>query len=99
MEHGAGRGSYGTVYKAKIRETGELVAIKIIPLGDASEMEEVQREITMLQECNHPNVVRYMVRNASLTLLTRAAHFPRWNARFSVLILRFPRKEILANLG
>eukprot|EP00884_Botryococcus_braunii_P009576 jgi/Botrbrau1/1861/Bobra.146_1s0049.2 len=55
-----GRGSYGSVYKARVRETGELVAIKIIPLGDASEMEEVQREITMLQECNHPNVVRYL---------------------------------------
>lgn len=65
------------------------MAIKIIPLGDASEMEEVQREITMLQECNHPNVVRYMVRNAPMTSLSPATGFPAEHAGCSALNVRF----------
>lgn len=54
-----GRGSYGAVYKACVIETGEIVAIKIIPLTEQDEMESIQKEIAMLRDCNHPNVVRY----------------------------------------
>ena len=56
-----GRGSYGSVYKAQIRGTQEVVAVKVIPLGDKDEVLEIQKEIEMLKECNHPNVVRYLV--------------------------------------
>ena len=56
-----GRGSYGSVYKALVRGTQEIVAIKVIPLGDKDEVLEIQKEIEMLKECNHPNVVRYLV--------------------------------------
>ena len=58
----AGRGSYGSVYKAQVRGTQEVVAVKVIPLGDKDEVLEIQKEIEMLKECNHPNVVRYLVR-------------------------------------
>lgn len=59
MIYFAGRGSYGSVYKARIIESGDIVAIKIIPLTEQDEMESIQKEIAMLRDCNHPNIVRY----------------------------------------
>ena len=50
------------MYKAQVRGTQEVVAVKVIPLGDKDEVLEIQKEIEMLKECNHPNVVRYLVR-------------------------------------
>eukprot|EP01108_Squamamoeba_japonica_P005199 TRINITY_DN4089_c0_g1_i2.p1 TRINITY_DN4089_c0_g1~~TRINITY_DN4089_c0_g1_i2.p1 ORF type:complete len:376 (+),score=167.07 TRINITY_DN4089_c0_g1_i2:154-1281(+) len=55
-----GEGTYGIVYKAKNRETGEIVALKRIRLD--SEEEGVPctaiREISLLKELKHPNIVR-----------------------------------------
>jgi serine/threonine protein kinase len=39
-----------------------MVAIKVIPVGDDDEINDIQREIDMLRGCDHPNVVRYLVR-------------------------------------
>ena len=50
------------MYKAQVRGAQEVVAVKVIPLGDKDEVLEIQKEIEMLKECNHPNVVRYLVR-------------------------------------
>lgn len=61
---GAGRGSYGSVYKARVRATGAAVAVKVIPAGAPEEVAAIQREIEMLKQCNHPNVVRYLARSA-----------------------------------
>ncbi|KAH7433304.1 hypothetical protein KP509_07G063100 [Ceratopteris richardii] len=56
-----GKGSYGTVYKARDLKTSELVAIKVISLSEAEEgYDDICGEIEMLQHCNHPNVVRYL---------------------------------------
>ncbi|XP_068327175.1 serine/threonine-protein kinase 1-like [Pyrus communis] len=56
-----GKGSYGAVYKARDIKTSELVAIKVISLSQGEEgYEEICGEIEMLQQCNHPNVVRYL---------------------------------------
>ncbi|KMZ60997.1 hypothetical protein ZOSMA_55G00490 [Zostera marina] len=55
-----GKGSYGAVYKARDIKTSELVAIKVISLSEGEEgYEEIRGEIEMLQQCSHPNVVRY----------------------------------------
>ncbi|KAL4185262.1 hypothetical protein AMTRI_Chr10g5020 [Amborella trichopoda] len=56
-----GKGSYGAVYKARDIKTSEMVAIKVISLCEGEEgYEEICGEIEMLQQCNHPNVVRYL---------------------------------------
>ncbi|XP_061355650.1 serine/threonine-protein kinase 1 isoform X2 [Gastrolobium bilobum] len=56
-----GKGSYGAVYKARDFRTSEMVAIKVISLSEGEEgYEEIRGEIEMLQQCNHPNVVRYL---------------------------------------
>lgn len=56
-----GKGSYGAVYKARDLLTSELVAVKVISLTEGEEgYEEIRGEIGMLQQCNHPNVVRYL---------------------------------------
>ncbi len=55
-----GEGTYGVVFKAHNRETGDIVALKSIRLD--SEDEGVPctaiREISLLKELNHPNIVR-----------------------------------------
>ena len=50
------------MWKARLVQSGEVVAVKIIPLAQQDEMEDIQREIDMLRECDHPNVVKYYVR-------------------------------------
>lgn len=59
--HELGKGSYGAVYKARDLRTSEMVAIKVISLTEGEEgYEEIRGEIEMLQQCCHPNVVRYL---------------------------------------
>eukprot|EP00850_Spirogloea_muscicola_P003261 SM000013S26430 [mRNA] locus=s13:309405:315822:- [translate_table: standard] len=56
-----GKGSYGAVFKARDLRTSELVAIKVLSLAEGEEgFEDIRGEIEMLQQCNNPNVVRYL---------------------------------------
>ena len=50
------------MYEARVKGTEETVAIKVIPVGENDDIEEIQKEIDMLKECEHPNVVHYLVR-------------------------------------
>lgn len=52
-----GEGSYGSVYKAKHKSTGKIVAIKVIPVE--LDLNELMKEIAILKDCNSEYVVRY----------------------------------------
>ncbi len=59
-EKPVGEGTYGVVYKAKDRVTGELVALKKIRLEveDEGVPSTALREISLLKELNHENIVK-----------------------------------------
>ena len=55
-----GEGTYGVVYKAKDKQTDEIVALKRIRLEveDEGIPSTALREISLLRELNHPNIVK-----------------------------------------
>lgn len=57
-----GQGAYGIVYKGRKDDTNEVVAIKRIPFADSTPEGGVPcnviREISLLRELDHPNVVK-----------------------------------------
>ena len=57
-----GEGTYGVVYKAKDKITNQFVALKKIRLETESEgvPSTAIREISLLKELDHPNVVRLL---------------------------------------
>jgi len=57
-----GEGTYGVVYKARDKATGKVVALKKIRLETESEgvPSTAIREISLLKELNHPNIVRLL---------------------------------------
>nr|XP_032807182.1 cyclin-dependent kinase 2-like isoform X2 [Petromyzon marinus] len=57
-----GEGTYGVVYKARNKLTGEAVALKKIRLDTETEgvPSTAIREISLLRELNHPNIVRLL---------------------------------------
>ena len=55
-----GEGTYGTVYKAKDKETKDFFALKKISLESVDEglPSTAIREVALLKEFNHPNICR-----------------------------------------
>lgn len=71
-----GTGSFGQVYKAMNTETGEEFAVKELSLRNGSldlkGIDSLAREIEVMRQLNHPNIVRYLgcdVRREDATLL------------------------------
>ena len=58
-----GEGTYGTVFKGKNKETQEIVALKRVRLDDDDEgvPSSALREICLLKELRHRNIVRFVV--------------------------------------
>ncbi len=54
-----GQGAMGTVFKAKKRETGDLVALKVLPpsLADERTVARFARESAIVQELDHDHIV------------------------------------------
>eukprot|EP00976_Prorocentrum_cordatum_P065139 1177786-Prorocentrum_minimum.AAC.1 len=59
-EEKIGEGTYGVVYKARCRETNDQIALKKIRLNQADEgvPSTAIREIALLKELQHENIVR-----------------------------------------
>merc|ERR1719333_482241 len=55
-----GEGTYGKVYKARFNRTGQTVAMKKMKLGaeDEGVPSTALREIALLKELNHENIVK-----------------------------------------
>ena len=58
-----GEGTFGQVCKGMACSTGELLAVKQICLSDGTEEEVrvLRKEIDLMQDLLHPNIVRYMI--------------------------------------
>jgi eukaryotic-like serine/threonine-protein kinase len=65
IEHLAGSGGMGVVYRALDRATGKLVALKVLRGGDGQEPERFQRESRVLLGLEHPGIVRYVMHGAT----------------------------------
>ncbi|KAK4259319.1 hypothetical protein QN277_005661 [Acacia crassicarpa] len=52
-----GAGAFGTVYVARNRKTGAFCAVK--ELKDIDKPESIQKEIKILSQLEHPNIVKY----------------------------------------
>ena len=81
-----GEGTYGVVYKSKHKVTGDIVALKKIRLEQEDEgvPPTAIREISLLKELQHPNIVgcgrgRGSQRSAG-GRQTRRCRTPRWRA-------------------
>jgi hypothetical protein len=57
-----GEGTFGKVYKGMNEKTGELLAIKQLCLidGTSNEVESLRKEISVMWDLEHENIVRYM---------------------------------------
>ncbi|KAM6111597.1 LOW QUALITY PROTEIN: mitogen-activated protein kinase kinase kinase kinase 1 [Phoenicopterus ruber ruber] len=54
-----GGGTYGEVYKARSKATGELAAIKVVKMEADDDRATLQQEILMVRSCQHPNIIAY----------------------------------------
>src|SRR5262245_15544971 len=71
-----GSGAMGTVYRGRYAKTGQAFAIKVMLPGigstNANAAARFEREILILRQFNHPNIVRYFGHGKS--------HVGRWYA-------------------
>lgn len=55
-----GDGSFSRVYQAQHRETGRMAAAKVCELKNEEELEDLNVEIDILNECRHENIVELL---------------------------------------
>src|SRR5262249_5842215 len=60
IEHEAGAGGMGTVFRATDRRAGEKVALKVLRYEDEDMRARFEREATFLAALEHPRIVRYI---------------------------------------
>jgi len=71
-----GEGTYGIVYKAKDKKTGELLALKKIRLEAEDEgiPSTAIREISLLKQLQHPNIVRFVLTSCRRLVVSAHRH-------------------------
>jgi len=53
-------GGMGRVYRARDRQTGAVVAVKILQFGSELDADRFSREASLLAQVSHPGIVRYL---------------------------------------
>ena len=76
-----GEGTFGSVYKGMIQQTGELIGIKQLGVvsGSSGEMESLRAEINVMWRLDHPNIIRiheYFVNFGTCYLVMDLLHGP-----------------------
>ena len=61
-----GEGTFAVIYEAKCTETGDIIAIKKIKMGNVSYGIDISaiREIQALQSLKHPNIIQVFSKSA-----------------------------------
>ena len=54
-----GRGSYGVVFKARSRHDGGIYVLKQVPMSNAKVEREAMKEVQMLKQLAHTNIIKY----------------------------------------
>ncbi|KAL6077453.1 Serine/threonine-protein kinase svkA [Balamuthia mandrillaris] len=54
-----GEGAYGIVYRAEYKNTGFILAAKVLPQRDEKEFQNMKKEINILKKCGHECIVQY----------------------------------------
>ena len=54
----AGRGAFGSVWRCRAKDGGKEVAIKFVGCANDMQTSYAEREIAVLRELDHPNVVK-----------------------------------------
>jgi predicted ATPase len=55
-----GRGGMGVVYRGRHRDSGELAAVKTVPVPEAALLQSLRREIHALARLRHPGIARIL---------------------------------------
>jgi tetratricopeptide (TPR) repeat protein len=61
----AGSGGMGTVYRARDRETGRAVGLKLLEKSGRDDAERFAREAQLLSELHHPGIVSYIAHGSA----------------------------------
>jgi serine/threonine protein kinase len=61
----AAKGGMGTIYKARDRQTGDLVAVKLLHAADGESRLRFEREVAILAGLKHPRIVGYVAHGAT----------------------------------
>lgn len=56
-----GRGTSGEVFQSRVKSTGQIIALKVIDIeATEDDIEEIQREIMLQKQFDHPNITKYL---------------------------------------
>lgn len=60
LGHEIGKGSFGAVHIGLNEDSGDLIAVKVLSLRHADTAEPLYREIELMRQLSHPNIVCYL---------------------------------------
>lgn len=84
LGHEIGKGSFGKVHIGLNEESGDLIAVKMLPLADEDSAETLYKEIELMRQLSHRNIVSYLgaeVRNNLLCTYYSSRYIRTANAR------------------